>query len=411
MKVKAETEARYHAALELYRTSSLTITEICRRTGTPAGAFRSYLRRAHRELMFARHGITVSPEEVISTKLHGSHGLSASTRAKYGAAIRACDNIAYIKYNVSQIARIFHLNPSSLGQQLRVHFPEIIERREKIRSILGISDNLHRGVKRQSQEQYAEAVEHLRTSDDTILQTARLYKISYSGLREHLLCYHKEIVDKRSARRKEAKSTHQKGALTGNGTRHVPTPEQAEKYREAIRLYRTTAMTQKEIAAATGVTLNGLRNHLRMWHPELILEHRGVKCADGESIRISDTKSYLKSTAVKYAGAIKRLKATGQSMSEVAREFSLNPETFRLYLREHEPELAASLGMTYLTNGKRVSVHSMSKYAEAIRLYKTTAEPLRSIAKRLGLIYNSLFNFIHRNYPETIEMHGRAAGK
>ncbi len=270
-----------------------------------------------------------------------------------------------------------------------------------------MNDNLHRGVKRQCREQYAEAVEHLRTTDDTIQQTAHLYKLSYPRLREHLLYYHKDIVDKRSDRRRKARSTKKRGALTGNGARHEPSPEQTEKYREAIRLYRATAMTQKEIAAATGVPLNGLQNHLRMWHPELILEHRGVKCAKGESIRISDTKSYLKSTAVKYADAIKRLKATQHSISEVAREFSLNPETFRLYLHEHEPELAASLGMTHLTNGKRISTRCMDKYGEAIRLYKTTEEPLLSIANRLGLVYNSLFNFIRRNYPKTTNTHNR----
>jgi len=336
-------------------------------------------------------------------------GQSAVTRAKYGDAIRACDDMAYIEYNVSQIARMFHLDPSSLGQQLRVHFPDIIERREKERLRLGVNDNLHRGAKRQSMEQYAEAVEHLRITDDTIQQTARLYSLSYSGLREHLLYYHKDIVDNRSERRKKAKSTKIRGALTGSGTRHEPSPEQTEKYREAIRLYRTTAMTQKEIAAATGVPLNGLQNYLRIWRPELILEHRGVKCGKDDNIRISDTKPYLKSTAFKYADAIRRLKATKQSIAEVAREFSLNPDTFRLYLHEHEPELTASRGMTRLTNGKRISARCINKYSEAVRLYKTTEEPLHSIANRLGLVYNSLFSFIRRNYPETITKHNRLA--
>jgi len=346
-----------------------------------------------------------------SARTRGCRGQTAAARAKYGDAIRACDDMDHIKYNVSQIAHIFHLDPSSLNQQLRMHFPEIIERREMKRHQLGVNDNLHRGAKRLSREQYAEAVEHLRTSNDTIRQTADLYNLSFTGLREHILFYHKDIVERRYKKRRRAKSKAHKrrGSLTGSGTRHAPSPKQVEMYKDAVHLYRTTAMTQKEIAAATGIALNGLRNYLRTWLPNLILKHRGVKCGRGRIIKISETKSYLKSTAAKYAGAIKRLKATGLPSATVAKEFGLNPETFRMYLHEHEPELAARLGMTTLPNGKRVSARGMEKYGKAIRLYETTAEPLTSIADRLNLIYNSISGFIRRNCPEIIERHNRIA--
>jgi len=335
----------------------------------------------------------------------------AATKAKYGEAIQACDNERYIEYNVSQIARMFHLDPSSLGKQLRVHYPEIVERRERERMRLGLSDNLQRGARRQSKKQYAEAVEHLRTSDDTIMETAQMYGLSYSGLREHVLYYHKEIVVKRYVKRKKAVADKKPGVLTGNGSRHEPSQRQVERYREAIHLYRTTAMTQKEIVEATGVSMSGLRNYLRIWHPELIIERRGVKCKQGDGIKISDTKHYLKSTAVKYADAIKRLKESGLPLAAVAREFGLNPETFRMYLHEHEPELAAGLGMTTLPNGKRVAARNIAKYSEAIRLYESTTEPLNAIARRLGLVYNSLLGFIHRNYPESIEKHNSLLAK
>jgi len=150
-----------------------------------------------------------------------------------------------------------------------------------------------------------------------------------------------------------------------------------------------------------------LRNFLRIWHPELIIERRGVKCNRGDDIKISDTKHYLKSTAAKYADAIKRLKESGLPSATVAKELGLHPETFRVYLHEHEPELAAGLGMTTLPNGKRISARNVEKYSEAIRLYETTSEPLSTIAHRLGLVYNSLFSFVHRNYPESIEKHNR----
>ena len=40
---------------------------------------------------------------------------------------------------------------------------------------------------------------------------------------------------------------------------------------------------------------------------------------------------------------------------------------------------------------------------QAVGLYETTAEPLKSIARRLGLNYNSLGGFVRRNFPELIE--------
>lgn len=384
----------------------MPVTEICEQTDTPLTAFRSYLWRCHRELMFARYGITVTKEEAETARLRKSSGQSAATHAKYKEAIEACDDMTYIEFNVSQIARMFHLNPAALCNQLRNHYPEIQERREKARCRLGLNDNLRRGAKPWSKELYAEAVEHLRTTDDTIRQTSDLYHLSYSGLREHLLYYHKDLIRERAAKRKHAKTNKTRGALTGSGSRHDPKPRIVEKYSEAVRLYRTTAMTQEEICAATGVTVTGLSRYLRIWNKELILEHRNVDGRE-ESDASSVSKRYLKSTAAKYAEAIERLEETGRSTADVAREFGLKSEAFRDYLREHRPELAASQGMTRLVNGKKVLSRCVEKYDEAVRLYETTTESLKDIARRLELPYNSVGGFVRRSRPEAIERHNR----
>jgi len=107
----------------------------------------------------------------------------------------------------------------------------------------------------------------------------------------------------------------------------------------------------------------------------------------------------------KYANAIERLQNTDLPTAKVAAEFGLNPETFRMYLREHHPELVTARGMIRTSDGKVVSNRSAEKYAEALRIYVTTSESLKSIAKRLGLTYNSVGGFIRRNYPEAIEKH------
>lgn len=403
---RPETEARYSSALELYRTTDMTVREICSQTGTPFPAFRSYLGRCHRELMFARHGMVMSAGDAVNARLRRHSGQTAAAHAKYRRAVMACDDIAYIGFNVSQIARHFGLSPSALGNQLRKHYPEILERRERERRRLGVGDNIRRGVNMCCREQYAEAVEHLRNTDDTVMQTAALYNLSYSGLREHLLAYNKELVRKRAEKRRQAKSSKTLGGLTGNGGRHTPVPHIVEKYSEAIRLYRTTAMTQNEICSAAGVTLTGFRHHLRIWNRELLAERHDVDCRR-EPDSPSVTKRYLKSTAAKYAEAIGRLKESGISTADVAKEFGLNPESFREYLHEHEPELASALGMRRLSNGRLVLSRSADKYDEAIRLYETTAEPLKYIATRLGLQYKSLNSFVRRNRPDAIAAHNR----
>ena len=396
------TVARYSEALALYRDSDLSMAAICRQTGVTLAGFRSYIRRFHSDLLFARNGVKMSAAEAGKTRLRKSSGQTAEAHMKYRDAIEACDSREYIGLNVSQIAHKFHLDPSSLGKQLRRHYPEILERRERERRRLDLADNLQRGADPRCAEQYAAAVAHLQETDDTVRHTAELFGLSYSGLREHLLFYNKDLAARRAGKRREAVNAKTIGALTGNGALHAPSAANAEKYAEALRLYRSTAMTQQEICQATGVTLTGLRNHLRIWNRDLMAEHYDV---DGRGD--ASPRRYRRSTAAKYAEAIARLKATGQPAAAAAREFGLNADSFRSYIREHEPALAASLGMTRLDNGRTVRAGSAEKYAEAIRAYETSTETLKSIAGRMGLKYNSLGGYIRRSRPDAIEAHNR----
>lgn len=311
---------RYGAALELYSSTDMSVKAICEQTGVSTSAFRAYVRRCHRELMFARYGIKLTPEEARNTLMRKPRGQSEVTYLKYKDAIAACGNEDYLECSVCQIAQMFRLNPSALSLQLRKYYPEIIDWRERERHLRGVNDNLHRGAKSWCKKQYAEAVAHLHATDDTIRHTAEIFNLSYPGLREHLLAYHKELLEKRSIKRKKAKGNKTRGELTGNGSRHVPSDQQNEKYREATRLYRNSALSQKEIAAETGVNLNGLSNYLRMWHRSLIFERRGINGIEATTLRLSETKNYQKSAAAKYAGAIQLLKAGGRNTASVAHE-------------------------------------------------------------------------------------------
>lgn len=397
MEPKPETQLKYSEAIKLYADTSLSIREICEMTHISFAAFSSYISKYHRELILKRHNLTGYK----SVKLRGTKGQTTAAHYKYLDAIQACDNIEYIEYNISQIARIFDVAPSSLLGQLRRHYPEIIPRREKERKRMGITINLQYGVRKWAEEGYAKAVEMLRTEDKTIEEVANECGVSHTGLREHLLVYHTKIVERRERRRNKVVGKKVRGERTGNWQIHAPADETIAKYEEAVKLYKETSMDIEDIATTVGVPLGGFRHHLRAWHTNLMVERRGFD----SSVDYSETKRYKKSTVEKYAEAIEKLQASDLPTATVAVEFGLNPETFRMYLREHYPELVRVRGMIRTENGKIVSHRGETKYKEAIHLYEATDESLKSIAKRLGIQYNSIGGYIRRNYPEAIEKH------
>lgn len=233
----ATLEARFRKAVTLYRDTTLSMAEIARRTGVSYQGLRNQLYRYHRELLLARHGIEVArpsateetdakqgcptPREV---KLRGERGQTPAAQKKYGAAIQACDDLQYIALNISQIARMFGLSPTALGNQLHAHYPDVLERRERERQLRGLSGWHRRGARPESVAQYAPAVGMLRGGTVTVREAARACGVSAAGLYEHLLFYHRDIVercaaaraavreDSRSASRGSARDTTRKAA-------------------------------------------------------------------------------------------------------------------------------------------------------------------------------------------------------
>lgn len=403
--VRSSTETKYRDAMDLYRTTSLSTKRICELTHTNLSGFRAYVQRYQREAMYVRHGIQIDASNVDDSRMRKSHGQTKAAFEKYREAIRACGDIAYIECNISQIARMFSLDPTSLGNQLRAHYPEILERRQLERQRLGIQDNQHRGARPQSKEYYSEAVEQLWMTDKTISAVAKELGVSQSGLHEHLLFYHKNLIRHRADKRMRARAQKVHGALMGNGSCRVPSAAVLDKYREAVRLFSTTSLTLRKIAEKTGVSVGGLRNHLYAWHKELIFARRGLDYSKEPGLVLSQTKHYLKSTSEKYAKAIVELKNSSCSTANIAARYGLHAECFRAYLREHEPELYARQGMKRTDDGRLMLRQCEEKYGEAIRIYETSVESLKSIAQRFGLQYNSLGGYIRRNFPNVIMRH------
>ncbi len=390
---------KYSESVSLYSSTSLSLMEICERTGVSFPAFSQYLSRHHRDLILKRHNL----EGFKAVRLRGTKGQTTAAYLKYHDAIAAADSIDYIEYNIAQIARIFGLDGTALGNQLRHHYPDIIPRRERERRRLGIADNIHHGVRPWCVEAYAEAVEMLRNTDMTVEEAAEQCGVAYKGLREHIACYHKNLVEAREEKREQAmKAEKVRGGRTGSWTVHEPDETVGRKYAEAVEMYRTSDMSVGDIALRLELNRSSLSSYIHMWYPELIVLRKGAR----HDARLSDTKRYSKSAAEKYAEAVGLLKNDANlSTNAVAVRFGFNPEVFREYLKEHEPELVRSRGMTRTRSGKVVGVKSSEKYSEALQIYATSTETLKSIAERLGLVYVSLGNYVRRNFPELIERH------
>ena len=398
---------KYEEAVEMYADSKLPLCKIAVKCNVSLGGLGSYLRRYWRELILRRRGISYEGKDPKDIKIVSSGQPSIVSKAKYAEAVEACKSVEYIDLNVSQVARKFNVNGTALANYMRLHYEEIPIWRENVRRMLGIGDNVHRGVRPECEEQYVLAVEMYKSTDKTIPEIAEICQVSIGGLSQHMRFYHKEVIRKRKAERKAAKKNRIIGKICGNGQIHCPQQKTVEKYREALELYKNSNLIIKEIVRKTGVPLEGFRNYLRVWHRDLMLERRGGEKVDCKEVYIdlAKTKCYLKSTAAKYGAAIDSMKNNLRPVTQVAAEYGLNADTFRSYLWEHEPDLVSQCGMVKNENGKYTSRQAMEKYAEAVRLYETTTTNLKSIAERLGVVYNSLSGYIRRNCPDAKQKH------
>ena len=368
--------SKYAAAVELYASSSLSVREIAKTTGLSPKALSSHLSRHHRPLLYSRYGI--DPHEDKQTKVKSPRGQSRSTHLKYKDAIEACGDIAYVEFNVSDIARIFGLDPTGLSSQLRVHYPDIIPAREALRERLGIADRIRRGAHAASISAYEEAVKAYADSDLTIQQIAEHFGISASGLSRYMRHYRHDAVEAKARRRSEAKEDvyyrRECGRLSGNGQTYGPRKQSSELYERAVQLYLEGRRTIEEVIAETNVPPAGFRHYLDQWRRK---ERQSRK--EG-----------------KYGAAIASLKERPRAVTIVAKEYGLNADVFREYLRNHAPELADDQGMVRLESGRLVKKTAWEKYRPAIEQYRTAGGSIREIALSHGLKYPSLLSFIRR---------------
>lgn len=366
----------YAPAVELYASTQLSIREIAETTGITPKALSHYLSKHHRPLLYKRYNIEM-PEGDRPVKIKSPRGQSRATHLKYKEAIEASGDIAYVEYNISEIARLFGVNPTGLSSQLRVHYPHILPAREALRKRLGIADGRHRGAKPASKSAYENAVPLYKDTDLTIQEVADSLGISRSGFGQYMRFYHHEAIEAKARRRREAKRVyHQRetGNLSGNGQKYGPKKETEIQYESALRLYREGHKNLKEVIRETGVSSAGFKHYLDQWQREARRSRKEVK----------------------YGDAIASLRENPRPVAQVASEYSLKADVFREYLKKHVPDLAQEQGMVRLDNGRLVKKTVWDKYHPAVDEYRKEGGSLRAIALKHGLKYISLFSFVKR---------------
>lgn len=398
---------KYEKAVNLYLDTDMTQKAIAEKCKVSLCGLGNYLRRYWREQVLIRHQISVDDVVPDKVKIIAAGTQSIKAHTKYKEAIAACDSLTYIEFNISQIARKFGQDGTALANYMRIHYPDTLVWREKVRHKLGINDNVHHGVRPECASQYAEAVEMYRDSNMTIPEIAELCRVSESGLSQHLRFYHKDVLKKKKEERKKAQQKKSKtiGDLMGNGRIYRPTLEAEEKYEKALTLYKNTSLTMKEIVSQTGVPADAFRFYVHKWHKDLVCERLGISEDINENTDLRKARKKMKTVAAKYEKAIESLRLNPRPVTKVAEEYGFNADVLRNYLHKHEPDLAKQQGKRMTEDGKYISLRSEEKYAKAIELYNTTTESLKSIARKLNINYNSLGGFLRRNRPDVIINH------
>lgn len=117
-----ETVAKYAAALEMYRNTSMTMKTIAEQTGVSKEGLRFYLNKWHRGLVMERSGVEPGTDD--AADLRRSRRRMKTASAKYAEAIES------LRRNVRPVARVareFGLNADVFRQYLHKHEPDLMK--------------------------------------------------------------------------------------------------------------------------------------------------------------------------------------------------------------------------------------------------------------------------------------------
>lgn len=343
------------------------------------------------------------------------YGQRPETEAVYRDAIQACQSIENLQLTITEIARMHGVKPECLRNQLKRHFPEVIQQREQLRDALGYSVPGNRGLKVATVKKYAPAIELLRDATLTVREVAQRCGVSYLGLQQHLIFYHKDIADSRMLFRTDAllKPVKERKESAIGGVRS-PRPETVAHFASALELYRTSALTLPEISERCHVNERAFASYLKNWYPEereRRKQERERKLKEKkEAEKNRPDRSGITVARKLYTPAITLLQQ-GKTLSEVARELGVDLSNLSGWLRRNHPEVLeqCDAGMMVLPSGRKVCRRTWKRF-EPVAEYMSS-HPSKTtvyVASKFSVPLSSVGKHISTHYPEIWERHCKA---
>ena len=261
-------ESKYADAVELYAATGLTIRRVAERCGVTASGLSAHIGKHHRDLLFKRYGLDTNDKDLYAIKVKPPRGQSIRTHLKYKEAIEACGDLAYIEYNVSQVGRLFNVNGSALAAQMRVHYPDIIPNREKLRQRLGIADNSQRGPRPWCVKAYTPALAMYRDTDFSIQEVAdKCNTRPYQTLSkiDNLQCFPNKLIW-------ENIGNNQLESRVVSQLFRVYTPEIPKVHKEDLKITITVRFSETKTETYE-MSLNGYNDKLFFEGEDIIRNH------------------------------------------------------------------------------------------------------------------------------------------
>ena len=364
--------------------------------------------RYKRDLSLANAGEVEREQVVFRNQAH--NGQHPETEAKYRDAIAACGNILYLNQTIADIARMYGLEQNCLSNQLKRHYPEIIPIRRELRVMKGYEKAGRYGLKESTQKNYAKAVEMLKDPSITVLRAAEKCGVSYSGLQQHLLFYHKDIADARMMTRCDALlKPLAVGDFTATGGIRVPRPGAVALYSPAVEMYKNTKLSIVEIARRCGISEHNFRAYIQRWHGDLMEQRRArvQKELEGKKKRAKINVSRSALAREKYLPSVELVKS-GYSVTDAAKKLNVNVDNLRSWLKFNFPELVetAQIGMMRLPSGKMALRKTFYKYKPIAQYIKVHPEkPTKVVAEKWNVPISSLDKRMRSLFPEIWELH------
>ena len=264
-------------------------------------------------------------------------------------------------------------------------------------------------VRPATKAKYREALSLYVTTRMTVRAISAACGVSESGFRSYVWRCHRDLLLARHGLR----CTPEQSAETRLRPLRGQSPASYAKYHRAIEACGDAAYigyNVSQIARRFGLNPTGLGNQLRAHYPELLAER------ERERVRLGLSDNQPRGARpwcrTCYAAAVELLRSTEMSLSEAATASGVSVSGLRQHVGFYHKDLQRSRRENRARHRGSVAPRAVSgrvpgggiqeKYAAAVRSYESTDESLRSIARREGLAYSSLWGFVRRHCPASV---------